>query len=47
MAELEPKSKFTYPAEILPKNERTFKIMAEREEEESKKRAEAEEVCKF
>ena len=42
--EIEPKQKFTVFAEILPQNERTQKIMAEREAIENQKRAEAEEV---
>ena len=40
----EPTSKFTFPAEVLPKNDRTDKILAERKAEEDQKRAEAEEV---
>lgn len=32
-------------AEILPQNEKTQKIMAEREAIENQRRAEAEEVC--
>jgi len=42
--ELEPKSKFEFPAEILPQNERTRDIMAQREAKENQKRAEEEEV---
>jgi hypothetical protein len=42
--ELEPKSKFSFPAEILPQNPRTQEIMAQREAKENQKRAEEEEV---
>lgn len=45
--ELEPKSKFSYPAEILPQNPRTMEIMAQREAKENQKRAEEEEVCLY
>jgi hypothetical protein len=41
---LEPKSKFTMMAEILPQNARTIEIMAQREAIENQKKAEAEEV---
>jgi hypothetical protein len=43
--ELEPKkSRFTVMAEILPANEKTKEIMAQREAVENQRRAEAEEV---
>lgn len=42
--DIEPKTKFIVFAEILPQNERTQKIMAEREAIENQKKAEAEEV---
>jgi hypothetical protein len=44
MVDLEPKSKFTFIAEVLPQNERTREIMAAREAKENQKRAEEEEV---
>jgi len=33
--ELEPKSKFSFPAELLPDNPRTREIMAQREAKEN------------
>lgn len=42
--ELEPKSKFSFPAEVLPQNPRTQEIMAQREAKENQRRAEEEEV---
>jgi hypothetical protein len=44
MVDLEPKSKFSFIAEVLPQNERTREIMAAREAKENQKRAEEEEV---
>ena len=41
---LETKSKFTFIAEILPQNERTRDIMAQREAVEQQRRTEVEEV---
>ena len=35
MVDLEPKSKFTFIAEVLPQNERTREIMAAREAKEN------------
>ena len=40
----EAQSKFTFPAEILPQNERTFAILKERKADEDQKREEAEKV---
>lgn len=42
--EPEGKSKFTFLAEILPKNAKTDLIMAKRDAEEAEKRAQLEEV---
>ena len=36
--EVEPKTKFVFPAEVLPKNDRTEKIMAVRQAEEDQRR---------
>ncbi len=47
MVDLEPKSKFTFIAEVLPQNDRTREIMAAREAKENQKRAEEEEVSYF
>jgi hypothetical protein len=44
--ELEPKSKFTFPAEVLPQNPRTKEIIAARMAKENQKRAEEEEVSR-
>jgi hypothetical protein len=38
------KTKFTYVGEILPNNDRSNKILADRREEENRKREEAERV---